>query len=111
MICMQHVQYNAPNRMHVFQNFSGGDTPDPLLVLWPRTCPPPLTSKILVACMPTGVITDNYGNQSPMEIDCLLSMYAQVWLTDLEIFSSIVAALIHDYEHTGTTNTFHVNTG
>jgi 3'5'-cyclic nucleotide phosphodiesterase len=29
------------------------------------------------------------------------------WLTDLEIFATLVAALIHDYEHTGTTNNFH----
>ncbi|XP_041373982.1 calcium/calmodulin-dependent 3',5'-cyclic nucleotide phosphodiesterase 1A-like isoform X2 [Gigantopelta aegis] len=33
------------------------------------------------------------------------------WLTDLEVFATIVAALIHDYEHTGTTNNFHINTG
>uniref|UniRef100_A0A1I8I0A0 Phosphodiesterase n=2 Tax=Macrostomum lignano TaxID=282301 RepID=A0A1I8I0A0_9PLAT len=32
------------------------------------------------------------------------------WLTDLEIFATIIAALIHDYEHTGTTNNFHINT-
>ncbi|PAA50488.1 hypothetical protein BOX15_Mlig013692g1 [Macrostomum lignano] len=31
------------------------------------------------------------------------------WLTDLEIFATIIAALIHDYEHTGTTNNFHIN--
>jgi hypothetical protein len=30
------------------------------------------------------------------------------WLTDLEIFATLLAALIHDYEHTGTTNNFHV---
>eukprot|EP00106_Octopus_bimaculoides_P011299 XP_014778741.1 PREDICTED: calcium/calmodulin-dependent 3',5'-cyclic nucleotide phosphodiesterase 1A-like isoform X3 [Octopus bimaculoides] len=33
------------------------------------------------------------------------------WLTDLEIFATIIAALVHDYEHTGTTNNFHINTG
>lgn len=33
------------------------------------------------------------------------------WLTDLEIFATLVAALIHDYEHTGTTNNFHVMSG
>ncbi|XP_076458789.1 putative 3',5'-cyclic phosphodiesterase pde-1 isoform X2 [Babylonia areolata] len=33
------------------------------------------------------------------------------WLTDLEVFATIIAALIHDYEHTGTTNNFHINTG
>lgn len=33
------------------------------------------------------------------------------WMTDLEIFATLLAALIHDYEHTGTTNNFHVKTG
>uniref|UniRef100_A0A8D8WN06 Phosphodiesterase n=1 Tax=Cacopsylla melanoneura TaxID=428564 RepID=A0A8D8WN06_9HEMI len=33
------------------------------------------------------------------------------WMTDLEIFATLVAALIHDYEHTGTTNNFHVMAG
>ncbi|XP_072034774.1 dual specificity calcium/calmodulin-dependent 3',5'-cyclic nucleotide phosphodiesterase 1A-like isoform X2 [Amphiura filiformis] len=32
------------------------------------------------------------------------------WLTDLQIFASLLAAIIHDFEHTGTTNLFHVNT-
>ncbi|GFR63067.1 phosphodiesterase, partial [Elysia marginata] len=32
------------------------------------------------------------------------------WLTDLEVFATLIAALIHDYEHTGTTNNFHINT-
>ncbi|PVD38072.1 hypothetical protein C0Q70_00683 [Pomacea canaliculata] len=32
------------------------------------------------------------------------------WLTDLEVFATIIAALIHDYEHTGTTNNFHIST-
>lgn len=30
------------------------------------------------------------------------------WLSDLEIFASLLAAIIHDYLHTGTTNNFHV---
>jgi len=34
----------------------------------------------------------------------------QLWLTDVEIFATVIAALVHDYEHNGTTNTFHVNT-
>ncbi|XP_073986810.1 dual specificity calcium/calmodulin-dependent 3',5'-cyclic nucleotide phosphodiesterase 1A-like isoform X4 [Rhodnius prolixus] len=33
------------------------------------------------------------------------------WLTDLEIFSTLIAAIIHDFEHTGTTNNFHVMSG
>ncbi|GAB6028203.1 Calcium/calmodulin-dependent 3',5'-cyclic nucleotide phosphodiesterase 1C [Chamberlinius hualienensis] len=33
------------------------------------------------------------------------------WLTDLEVFATLVAAIIHDYEHTGTTNNFHVMSG
>ncbi|KAM9332591.1 dual specificity calcium/calmodulin-dependent 3',5'-cyclic nucleotide phosphodiesterase 1C [Pholidichthys leucotaenia] len=32
------------------------------------------------------------------------------WLTELEIFAIIFAAVIHDYEHTGTTNNFHIQT-
>lgn len=35
----------------------------------------------------------------------------QNWLTDLEIFATIIAAIIHDYQHTGTTNNFHVMSG
>ncbi|CAG0912330.1 unnamed protein product [Notodromas monacha] len=30
------------------------------------------------------------------------------WLSDLEIFGTLLAAMIHDFEHTGTTNNFHV---
>ncbi|XP_064646954.1 dual specificity calcium/calmodulin-dependent 3',5'-cyclic nucleotide phosphodiesterase 1A-like isoform X7 [Lineus longissimus] len=33
------------------------------------------------------------------------------WLTDIEIFATIIAACIHDFEHTGTTNNFHISTG
>ncbi|XP_041979582.1 calcium/calmodulin-dependent 3',5'-cyclic nucleotide phosphodiesterase 1-like isoform X2 [Aricia agestis] len=33
------------------------------------------------------------------------------WLSDLEIFATLVAAIIHDFEHTGTTNNFHVMSG
>ncbi|XP_075992690.1 phosphodiesterase 1c isoform X5 [Anticarsia gemmatalis] len=33
------------------------------------------------------------------------------WLSDLEIFATLVAAVVHDFEHTGTTNNFHVMSG
>ena len=33
----------------------------------------------------------------------------QNWISDLEIFTCLVAAMIHDFDHTGTTNNFHVN--
>lgn len=36
--------------------------------------------------------------------------FFQHWLTELEIFATIFAAAIHDYEHTGTTNNFHIQT-
>jgi len=45
------------------------------------------------------------GARSDM-YDCLM----QLWLTDVEIFATVIAALVHDYEHNGTTNAFHVNT-
>lgn len=39
---------------------------------------------------------------------CFVS--AQHWLTELEVMASLFAAAIHDYEHTGTTNNFHIHT-
>ncbi|XP_016932055.3 dual specificity calcium/calmodulin-dependent 3',5'-cyclic nucleotide phosphodiesterase 1 isoform X8 [Drosophila suzukii] len=42
---------------------------------------------------------------------CLCNTGLMNWLTDLEIFASLLAALLHDYEHTGTTNNFHVMSG
>ncbi|XP_067843780.1 dual specificity calcium/calmodulin-dependent 3',5'-cyclic nucleotide phosphodiesterase 1A isoform X2 [Heptranchias perlo] len=32
------------------------------------------------------------------------------WFTELEILAMLFAAAIHDYEHTGTTNNFHIQT-
>ena len=32
-------------------------------------------------------------------------------MSDLEIFTSLIAAIIHDFDHTGTTNNFHINSG
>lgn len=32
------------------------------------------------------------------------------WLTELEILAMLFAAAVHDYEHTGTTNNFHIQT-
>ncbi|XP_015710545.1 calcium/calmodulin-dependent 3',5'-cyclic nucleotide phosphodiesterase 1C isoform X7 [Coturnix japonica] len=44
-------------------------------------------------------------------VHCLLFKTGVVhWLTELEIFAMIFAAAIHDYEHTGTTNNFHIQT-
>ncbi|XP_071791958.1 dual specificity calcium/calmodulin-dependent 3',5'-cyclic nucleotide phosphodiesterase 1A-like isoform X2 [Asterias amurensis] len=41
----------------------------------------------------------------------LVKMGLMHWLTDIEIIAALLAAIIHDFEHTGTTNAFHVNTG
>ena len=30
------------------------------------------------------------------------------WMSDLETFSLLMSAIIHDYNHTGTTNNFHI---
>ncbi|XP_024916120.1 calcium/calmodulin-dependent 3',5'-cyclic nucleotide phosphodiesterase 1B isoform X2 [Cynoglossus semilaevis] len=44
-------------------------------------------------------------------LHCLLLRSGLVhWLTELEVMASLFAAAIHDYEHTGTTNSFHVHT-
>jgi len=32
------------------------------------------------------------------------------WLTDLEVFACLMSALIHDYDHNGVQNQYHVNT-
>lgn len=32
-------------------------------------------------------------------------------MSDLEVLTALVAAIIHDFDHTGTTNNFHVNSG
>ncbi|XP_050640785.1 dual specificity calcium/calmodulin-dependent 3',5'-cyclic nucleotide phosphodiesterase 1C [Macaca thibetana thibetana] len=47
-----------------------------------------------------------FGNRSS---DCSVISF-QNWLTELEIFAIIFSAAIHDYEHTGTTNNFHIQT-
>ncbi|KAM4613660.1 dual specificity calcium/calmodulin-dependent 3',5'-cyclic nucleotide phosphodiesterase 1B-like isoform 2-T2 [Polymixia lowei] len=44
-------------------------------------------------------------------LHCLLLRTGLVhWLTELEVMASLFAAAIHDYEHTGTTNNFHIHT-
>uniref|UniRef100_A0A673ZDY3 Phosphodiesterase n=1 Tax=Salmo trutta TaxID=8032 RepID=A0A673ZDY3_SALTR len=44
-------------------------------------------------------------------LHCLLLRTGLVhWLTELEVLASLFAAAIHDYEHTGTTNNFHIHT-
>ena len=48
-------------------------------------------------------------------IDTTVSSFAiefrifQNWLTDLEVFACLISALIHDFDHSGTNNQFHVN--
>ena len=54
MIVMQQMQYNASNRMCVFQQFSGGDTPGPLMVLRPTIGPTPIQNP---GCAPGGFQT------------------------------------------------------
>lgn len=41
-------------------------------------------------------------------VKMIIFLELQNWLTDLEIFAALIAAIIHDFEHTGTTNNFHV---
>lgn len=36
--------------------------------------------------------------------------FSQHCLSEIEILAIIFAAAIHDYEHTGTTNSFHIQT-
>ncbi|KAG7281775.1 hypothetical protein CRUP_037056 [Coryphaenoides rupestris] len=44
-------------------------------------------------------------------LHCLLLRTGLVhWLSELEVMACLFAAAIHDYEHTGTTNNFHIHT-
>ncbi|KAJ7345568.1 hypothetical protein JRQ81_001518 [Phrynocephalus forsythii] len=44
-------------------------------------------------------------------VHCILLLTGIMhWLTELEILAMIFAAAVHDYEHTGTTNNFHIQT-
>uniref|UniRef100_A0AAY4CIV3 Phosphodiesterase n=1 Tax=Denticeps clupeoides TaxID=299321 RepID=A0AAY4CIV3_9TELE len=44
-------------------------------------------------------------------VHCLLLRTGLVhWLSELEVFACLFAAAIHDYEHMGTTNNFHIHT-
>lgn len=45
-------------------------------------------------------------NDSPV----CLCISIQHWLSELEILAMVFAAAIHDFEHTGTTNNFHIHT-
>ena len=37
-----------------------------------------------------------------------LTQAPQSWLSDLEIFALLFSAIIHDFDHSGTTNNFHI---
>ncbi|KAK0155350.1 Calcium/calmodulin-dependent 3',5'-cyclic nucleotide phosphodiesterase 1C [Merluccius polli] len=45
-----------------------------------------------------------------LSINCQVVILHKHWLTELEILAMIFAAAVHDYEHTGTTNNFHIQT-
>ena len=44
-------------------------------------------------------------------VDTFSPNFAQSWLSDLEIFSLLLSAIIHDFDHSGTTNNFHIQSG
>ncbi|XP_064598070.1 dual specificity calcium/calmodulin-dependent 3',5'-cyclic nucleotide phosphodiesterase 1A-like [Liolophura sinensis] len=53
-----------------------------------------------------------HGADVAQTVHCVLTQSKMgQWLTDLEVFATLIAALIHDFEHTGTTNNFHIMTG
>ncbi|KAJ8867874.1 hypothetical protein PR048_031679 [Dryococelus australis] len=53
----------------------------------------------------------DFANLRQKRGPCPESRSERNWMTDLEIFATLLAAIIHDYEHTGTTNNFHVMSG
>lgn len=81
--------------------------------------PPPLS--FLSCRFPSTLFTllyTSFINPSPIHattlhhplVSSFFFLCLQHWLTELEIFAMIFAAAVHDYEHTGTTNNFHIQT-
>ena len=56
--------------------------------------------------------TEHTNSYCPESAQKKLSLFSGLlnWLNEVEVFAMLFAAAIHDYEHTGTTNTFHVQT-
>ena len=64
--------------------------------------------------------SDNFSNGAPYHNNlhacdvlqtthcCISQTGLKDWMSDLEIFSLLFSAIIHDYNHSGTTNNFHV---
>ena len=44
-------------------------------------------------------------------LSCEIFVTFQSWLSDLEIFSLLLSAIIHDFDHSGSTNNFHIQSG
>lgn len=64
----------------------------------------------------TNTFLSKYSMYNLLHIQLFLCLYVSSlasikhWLTELEVMASLFAAAIHDYEHTGTTNNFHIHT-
>jgi len=46
--------------------------------------------------------------QTTYQIIYTSGLMVQNWLTDHELFAMFIAAIVHDFEHTGTSNNFHI---
>lgn len=55
-------------------------------------------------------ITTKQGPRTDIRTMMCVCISAQHWLSELEILAMVFAAAIHDFEHTGTTNNFHIHT-
>lgn len=56
-------------------------------------------------CAPRGVVPEH-----PVPVPLTPVCPPQHCLSEIEVLAIIFAAAIHDYEHTGTTNSFHIQT-
>ena len=71
-------------------------------------------------CFTDTIQSDHFSNGAPYHnnlhaCDVLQTTHCTIsqtglkdWMSDLEIFSLLFSAIIHDYNHSGTTNNFHV---
>ena len=74
-----------------------------------------LTNQIRAVIL-NGIQHSNTYHNSTHAADVLQTVHIMInhtgfyhWLSDLELMAMLFAAAIHDAEHTGTTNAFHVS--
>ena len=75
--------------------------------------PAPTLASSSVLHVHTALHRRNSSDTLPLSLLRCLRIFIELvslqnWLSDYELFAMFIAAIIHDFEHTGTSNNFHV---